>query len=123
MGIAEETQVPGNRTFVASTEIKGSKILTVKDEKLGTIKEVMIDSERGRIAYVVFACDCFLGMKCKFFAIPWGALHASRGDYILKVDKEAFKTAEGLDEDVWTLNHNDLAKVYEQYNLHPYWEI
>ncbi|KKH46604.1 PRC-barrel domain-containing protein [Methanosarcina sp. 1.H.A.2.2] len=123
MGVAEETQVPRHMTFVPANEIKGSKILTIKDEELGKIKEVMIDSERGRIAYVVFACDCFLGMKCKFFAIPWGALQASRGDYILKVEKEAFKTAEGLDKDVWTLNHNDLAKVYEQYNLQPYWEI
>jgi len=123
MGVAEETQVARNMTFVPATEIKGSKILTVNDDELGKIKEVMIDSEWGRIAYVVFACDCFLGMRCKFFAIPWGALSASRGDYILKVDKGAFETAEGLDEDVWTLNHNDLVKVYEQYNLHPYWEI
>jgi len=123
MGIAEETEVPRHRTFVAATEIKGSKILTVKDEELGKIREVMIDSERGRIAYVVFACECFLGMRCKFFAIPWGALSPSRGDYLLKVDKEAFKTAEGLDEEVWTLNRNDLAKLYEQYNLQPYWEV
>jgi len=123
MGIVEETQVATNMTFVPATEIKGSKVLTVKDEELGKIKEVMVDSEKGRIAYIVLACDCFLGMKCKFFAVPWGALQASRGDYILKVDKGTFETAEGLDEDVWTLNHKDLAKVYEQYKLHPYWEI
>ncbi len=123
MGIDEEIQVERNITFVPATEIKGSKVLTVKGEELGKIKEAMIDSERGRIAYVVFACDCFLGMKCKFFAIPWGALEANLGEYILKVDKGAFKTAEGLDENVWTLNHNDLAKVYEQYNVPPYWEV
>ncbi len=123
MGIVEETQVAKNMTFVPATEIKGSKILTVKDEELGKIEEVMIDSERGRIAYVVLACDCFLGMSCKLFAVPWGALKASRGDYILRVDKGAFETAEGLDDDVWTLTRNDLAKVYEQYKLHPYWEI
>jgi sporulation protein YlmC with PRC-barrel domain len=123
MGIVEETEVARNRTFVPATEIKGSKVLTVKDEELGKIKEVMIDSESGRIAYIVLAYDCFLGLKCKLFAVPWGALKASRGDYILKVDKGAFETAEGLDEDVWTLNQNDLAKMYEQYKLHPYWEI
>lgn len=123
MGIVEETQVAKNMTFVPATEIKGSKVLTVKDEELGKIEEVMIDSERGRIAYVVLACDCFLGMSCKLFAVPWGALKASRGDYILRADKGAFETAEGLDDDVWTLTRNDLAKVYEQYKLNPYWEI
>ncbi|AKB75495.1 antigen [Methanosarcina lacustris Z-7289] len=123
MGIVEETQVSQNITFVPATVIKGSKVLTVKDEELGMIKEVMIDSEKGRIAYIVLACECFLGMKCKFFAVPWGALQASRGDYILKVDKGAFEAAEGLEGDVWTLNRNDLAKVYEQYKLPPYWVI
>lgn len=123
MEIVEETQVTKKMTFVPATEIKGSKILTVKDEELGKIEEVMIDSERGRIAYVVLACDCFLGMSCKLFAVPWEALKASRGDYILSVEKGAFEASEGLDDDVWTLNHNDLTRVYEQYNLHPYWEI
>jgi len=123
MGIVEETQVAKNMTFVPATEIKGSKVLTVKDEELGKIEEVMIDSERGRIAYVVLACDCFLDMSCKLFAVPWEALKASRGDYTLRVDKGAFEAEEGLDDDVWTLTSNGLAKVYEQYKLHPYWEI
>ncbi|HII79774.1 MAG TPA: PRC-barrel domain containing protein [Methanosarcina sp.] len=123
MGIAEETQVVKNITFVPATKIKGAKVFTIKDEELGKIEEVMIDSERGKIAYVVLACDCFLGMKCKLFAVPWEALKASRGAYILKVEKGAFETAESLGENVWALTHNDLAKVHEQYKLHPYWEI
>ncbi len=123
MEIDEELQVVKNMTFVPATEIKGSKVLTVKDEELGKIEEVMIDSERGRIAYVVLACDCFLGMSCKLFAIPWEALEASRGDYILRVEKGAFETSEGLGDDVWILTRDDLTRVYEQYTVHPYWEI
>jgi sporulation protein YlmC with PRC-barrel domain len=123
MGIVEETQVTKNVTFVPATEIKGSKVVNVKEENLGKIDEVMIDSERGRIADAVIAFDCFLGMDCKLFAVPWEALEKSRGDYILRVDKGALEAADGLNEDVWTLTRNDLAKVYEQYKLHPYWEI
>lgn len=121
MGISEETKVTMNTTFVPATEIKGARVLTVKGEELGNIKEVMLDSENERIAYVVFAYDCTLGMRCKFFAIPWGALKANLGDYVLKVDKDAFENAEDLDENVWTLDYKDLAKLYEQYNLQPYW--
>ena len=123
MGIDEETQVEKNMTFVPATEIKGSKVFTIKDEELGKIEEVMIDSEWGRIVYAVLACDCFLGMSCKLFAVPWEALKASRDAYILNVDKGAFKEAEGLDDDVWTLTHKELVKVYEQYKLSPYWQI
>ena len=98
MGIVEETQVAKNMTFVPATEIKGSRVVNVKEENLGKIEEVMIDSERGRIAYAVIAFDCFLGMDCKLFAVPWEALEENRGDYILRVDKGALEAAEGLDE-------------------------
>ena len=123
MGITEETHVAKNMTFVPSADIKGAKVFTVKDEELGKIKDIMIDSERGRIAYVILACDCFLGMKCKLFVVPWEALKGSRDAYILKVEKGAFEAAEGLDENVWDLTHKDLVEVYEQYKLQPYWEI
>jgi sporulation protein YlmC with PRC-barrel domain len=121
MGIAEETHVAKSTTFVTASKIKGARVFTIKEEELGKIREVMIDSERGRIAYVVLACDCFLGTNCKFFAVPWEALKASRDAYILKVEKGAFEAAEGLDEDVWALTRNDLAIVYEQYKLPTYW--
>jgi sporulation protein YlmC with PRC-barrel domain len=123
MGVVEETQIVKNTTFLPTTEIKGSRVVNVKEENLGKIDEVMIDSERGRIAYAVIAFDCFLGMDCKLFAVPWEALEENRGNYILRVDKGVLEAAEGLNEDVWTLTRNDLAKVYGQYKLHPYWEI
>lgn len=123
MGIDEELHVPKKMNFVPATKIKGSKVLTIKDEELGKIEEVMVDSERGRIAYVILACDCFIGMSCKLFAIPWEALKATRGDYILRVEKGAFKAAEGLGDNVWTLTRNDLTKIYEKYNVPPYWEV
>jgi Uncharacterized conserved protein len=123
MGINEELHVPKKMTFVPATEIKGSKVVTIKDEELGKIEEVMIDSERGRISYVILACDCFIGMSCKLFAIPWEALKATRGDYILRVEKGAFKTAEDLGDNVWTLTRNDLTRIYEKYNVPPYWEV
>jgi len=123
MGIDEELHVPKKMNFVPATKIKGSKVLTIKDEELGKIEEVMIDSERGRIAYVILACDCFIGMSCKLFAIPWEALKATRGDYILRVEKGAFKEAEDLGDNVWTLTRNDLTRIYEKYNVPPYWEV
>ncbi len=123
MGIDEELHVPKKMNFVPATKIKGSKVLTIKDEELGKIEEVMVDSERGRIAYVILACDCFIGMSCKLFAIPWEALKATRGDYILRVEKGSFKAAEGLGDNVWTLTRNDLTRIYEKYNVPPYWEV
>jgi sporulation protein YlmC with PRC-barrel domain len=39
-----------NKTFLPTTSIKGYKVVNVKEEKLGKIEEILIDSESGRIA-------------------------------------------------------------------------
>ncbi|MDI9395213.1 MAG: hypothetical protein QM426_07280 [Euryarchaeota archaeon] len=51
-------------------------------------------------------------MKCKLFAVPWEALKASRGAYILKVEKEAFETTESPGEN---LSIDQLSKVKTPY--------
>ena len=38
MGIVEETQVAKNMTFLPATEIKGSRVVNVKEENLGKIE-------------------------------------------------------------------------------------
>ena len=105
MGIVEETQVMEYTTFLPTTIIKGSKVVNVKEEHLGKIEEIMIDSERGRIAYAVLSFGGWLGMaNKKLFAIPWESLERNRDDYILRVDKSVLENAKGFDKEKWSLN-------------------
>jgi len=122
MGIVEETQVSKNMTFVPATEIKGSRVVNVKEENLGKIEEVMIDSEQGRIAYVVLSFGGLLGMGNKLFAIPWESLEYNRGDYILRLDKSILEKAEGFDEEAWNLTRDELVSVYKRCGIQPYWK-
>lgn len=122
MGIVEETQVAKNMTFLPATEIKGSRVVNVKEENLGKIEEVMIDSEQGRIAYVVLSFGGLLGIGSKLFAIPWESLEYNRGDYILRLDKSILEKAEGFDEEAWTLTHDELVSVYKSCGVKPYWK-
>jgi len=87
MGIVEETQIVENKTFLPKTTIKGSKVINVNEEHLGTLEEVIIDPKEGKIAYAVLSFGGFLGIGNKLFAIPWEVLESSRGDYILRIDK------------------------------------
>lgn len=122
MGIVEETQEPQHITFRPMSEIKGAKVVTEKDENLGKIEEVMVDADRGVIAYVVLSFGGLFGLDNKLFAIPWGSLEFNRGDYILRVDKSVFNKAEGLDENAWTLTQDELASVYKRCGIQPYWK-
>ena len=86
------------------------------------IEEVMIDAEKGRIAYAVLSFGGFLGIGNKLFAIPWEALESSRGDYILRIDKSVLEKTDGLDKEEWSLTRDELAKVHAHFGIQPYWE-
>ena len=122
MGIVEETQVMEHEAFLPTTTIKGSKVINVSEEHLGMLEEMMIDPEKGKIAYAVLSFGGFLGIGNKLFAIPWEVLELNRGEYILRIDKSVLEKMEGFDKEEWSLTRDELAKVYAHFGIQSYWE-
>ena len=89
--------------FLTASSITGDKVFNPKGDHLGTIKDIMIDLEVGKIEYVVVELGGFLGMGEKFFALPYSLLKvdAKNGTFILNQSKEALKAAPGFDKDHW----------------------
>ena len=84
--------------------LKGDKVTNAKGEDLGTVEEIMLDLERGRVAYVVMSFGRVNWMpNDKLFAVPWEALTISFHDkkFILNVSKETLKSAPGFDRNKW----------------------
>ena len=50
IGIVEETNTDTYMNFRPMSSAKGANVVNVKEEKLGKIEEIMIDSKSGRIA-------------------------------------------------------------------------
>ena len=91
------------KVLTAST-LKGNKVTNAKGEDLGTVQEIMIDLQRGRVAYVVLSFGRVNWMpNDKLFAVPWEVLSISHHDkkFILNVSKETLKSAPGFDRDKW----------------------
>ena len=91
------------KVLTAST-LKGNKVTNAKGEDLGTVEEIMLDLEHGRVAYVVLSFGRVNWMpNDKLFAVPWEALTISFHDkkFILNVSKETLKSAPGFDRDKW----------------------
>ena len=57
----------------AKSTVIGSKVVNQQGEDLGTIEDIVVDVDVGRIAYAVLSFGGFLGMGDKYFAIPWEA--------------------------------------------------
>ncbi len=91
------------KVLTAST-LKGDKVTNAKGEDLGTVEEIMLDLERGRVAYVVMSFGRVNWMpNDKLFAVPWEVLSISHHDkkFILNVSKETLKSAQGFDRNKW----------------------
>ncbi len=93
---------PGPALMGADTLI-GDSVVNGQEEDLGDIKEIMLDTRTGQVAYAVLAIGGFLGMGQKLFAVPWQALHLDTVNkrFVLNIDKERLKNAPGFDPDAW----------------------
>jgi hypothetical protein len=110
----------------AKKVVIGSKVVNQENEDLGTIEDVVLDVEAGRVAYAVLSFGGFLGMGDKYFAIPWEAFRFDVTDRraVLNVAKVVLKNAPGFDKDDWP-NMTDPSwgsQIYIHYGYWPYWE-
>lgn len=89
--------------YLTASTIIGEKVTNADREKLGDVKDVMIDLEEGKIHYLVIEMGGFLGMGEKYFAIPFEMIEVDTEDhaFILNQDTETLKNAPGFDKDHW----------------------
>jgi sporulation protein YlmC with PRC-barrel domain len=89
--------------ILTATSIIGDRVENRQGESLGRIKDIMLDLQRGNIAYVVLEYGGFMGIGEKLFAIPFIDLDLDQNQqkFILDVDKEQLDRAPGFDKDHW----------------------
>lgn len=100
--MAEPVKFLSSRFLSASTLV-GAPVRNPQDESLGDLKDVMIDSTSGKIAYGILTFGGVLGIGHKLFAIPWEAFRvdSERERLVLDVSRERLKDAPGFDEKHW----------------------
>ena len=91
-----------SRVLSAST-LNGDDVYNPKGEKLGSIKELMLDIENGKVCYAVLSFGGFLSLGEKLFAVPWSALTVDTNNkrFVMDADEERLKKAPGFDADKW----------------------
>ncbi|MFZ1829515.1 MAG: PRC-barrel domain-containing protein [Candidatus Competibacteraceae bacterium] len=110
---------PGPAVMGANTLI-GNGVYNQKEEDLGSIKEIMLDTNNGNVCYAVLSSGGFLGMGEKLFAVPWSALTLDTQNkrFMLNVELDRLKNAPGFDKDQWP----DMADASWAQNIHSYYE-
>ena len=88
---------------MSSSSITGTNVKNVQGDSLGEIKDLMLNTHKGKIAYAVLSFGGWLGIGDKYFAIPFEAFSIDSEDdeFVLNVAKEKLEEAPGFDKDNW----------------------
>jgi sporulation protein YlmC with PRC-barrel domain len=89
--------------YLTASSVIGDDVFNPAGEKLGGIKDIMLDIHEGSVQYVVLECGGFLGIGEKLFAIPFRMLQIDPKNqaFVLNQDKETLRNAPGFDKDHW----------------------
>jgi sporulation protein YlmC with PRC-barrel domain len=110
---------------LSSTSIVDNDVVNARGENLGHVEDLMIDLDRGCIAYAVLSFGGVLGIGDKLFAVPWSALKLDTVEerFILDVPRERLENAPGFDKDNWpgVYDREEMSRIYDYYGQETYW--
>ena len=112
-------------TLLSADTLEGNCVKNLQGEDIGTIVDMMLDVERGKIAYAVLSFGGLLGFGDKLFAVPWRALQLDTSEKCFRLDasKERLDESDGFDKDNWP----DMADIdwsqrtHQRFGQQPYW--
>jgi sporulation protein YlmC with PRC-barrel domain len=117
---------PEATTLLSASSIKGTSVKNLRDEEIGTIKDVMLYTDTGEIAYAVLSVNTgFLNLESKYFAIPWEAMSFIRANrsgeevITLDVDKDKLENSPGFDKDDWPMTPQSevISAAFKYYDI------
>lgn len=108
--------------LLSASSINGTIVENRKGDNIGNIKDLMIDTQTGEIAYAVLAVDTgFLNLGSKFFAVPLQALEFDFENKLILMDinPERLENAPGFDKENWPSGPQSdfIESVYDFYEV------
>jgi sporulation protein YlmC with PRC-barrel domain len=103
-----------SKAIVRASDVIGMDVTNNAKEDLGSIEDLAINPNTGKIEYAAVSLGGFLGLGDELFAVPWNAIECrpeegttsqagEEADHVavLNVDKESLKNAQGFNQDNW----------------------
>jgi len=92
-------------TVFPSKKLTGLNVRNMQGEKIGTVDDLVINLQDGKIQYVALSVGGVLGIGDKLFAVPFQEVRFNHGKdemyYVLDISKEKLEQAPGFDKSHW----------------------
>jgi sporulation protein YlmC with PRC-barrel domain len=102
-----------------ASRIIGTDVQNRAGERLGEIRDIVVDPRSGAVSYAVVAFGGFLGVGDKAVRGAWKAIGMdTAGDhFVIDADRERLRSAPGFDKDRWP----DMADPRWNEDVHRYY--
>lgn len=87
--------------MIASDKVEGTAVFDGNGQKIGTVRNFMVDKYSGEVQYAVMSFGGFLGIGERYHPLPWKALRydPELGGYVVGLSKEALEKAPSYERD------------------------
>lgn len=81
--------------LIASDKVDGTAVYDRAGNKLGSVRNFMVDKRSGKAEYAVLQFGGFLGIGSDYYPIPWDMLdyETAQGGYVVDLTKEQLEDA------------------------------
>lgn len=89
--------VPMSETdrLIASDKVEGTRVYNNAGDRLGSIRNFMVNKLSGQVEYAVMEFGGILGIGSEYFPLPWNLLtyNETLGGYAVDIDKDKLEGA------------------------------
>ena len=81
--------------MIAASKVNGTKVYNAAGESLGSVYDLMLDKQSGRVSYAIMSFGGFLGIGEKYHPLPWSELtyNTAQDGYVANLDKRILENA------------------------------
>jgi sporulation protein YlmC with PRC-barrel domain len=108
------------------SNVIGLKVQNIQGENLADVKNLIIDTHQGEIAYGLVGFGGFFGIGERTAAVPWTSLEIQPSANVayLDADRATLETAVVDERNLAKLTERQFAQnVHENFGAKPYWEV